>query len=64
MDSSRSRNSILDWLLAASIAAAVLAWLAGIDFHIGGIAVRSHSPLRVLIVTAVLAAMRWRGGKQ
>ena len=62
MDSSRSRNSILDWLLAASIAAAVLAWVAGIDFHVGGLALRSHSPLRILIVTAILAAIRWRVG--
>ncbi|HEX6163707.1 MAG TPA: glycosyltransferase family 39 protein [Vicinamibacterales bacterium] len=62
MDSSRSRNSILDWLLAASIAAAVLSWLAGIDFEIAGIAVRSHSPIRILVVAAVLAAIRWRFG--
>ena len=62
MDSSRSRNSILDWLLAASIAAAVLVWLAGVDLHIGGMAIRSHSPLRVLIFTVVVAAIRWRFG--
>ena len=62
MDSSRSRNSILDWLLAVSIAAAVLAGLAGIDFHVGGISIRSHSPIRVLAVATVLAAIRWRLG--
>ena len=62
MDSSRSRNSILDWLLAVSIAAAVLAGLAGIDFQVGGISIRSHSPIRVLAVATVLAAIRWRLG--
>ena len=62
MDSSRSRNSILDWLLAASVAAAVLSWLAGIDFHVGGLAIRSHGPIRVVVIAAVVAAIRWRLG--
>jgi hypothetical protein len=62
MDSSRSRNSILDWLLAASIAAAILSWLAGIEFQIGSLEIRSHSPFRILAVTAVLAVIRWRIG--
>ncbi|HYE87190.1 MAG TPA: glycosyltransferase family 39 protein [Vicinamibacterales bacterium] len=62
MESSRTRNSILDWLLAASLALAVLAALAGIDFRIGTLAVRSHSATRLLVATAVLLLLRWRMG--
>lgn len=62
MDSSRTRNSILDWLLAASIAVAVLVAAVGIDFRIAGLPVRSHSAARVLAVAAILALVRWRLG--
>src|SRR5688572_13121059 len=62
MESSRRRNSILDWLIAATLAIAAISGLAGIDLTIGGVSLRSHGPLRVLAVTAVLAVIRWRTG--
>ncbi|HJU44799.1 MAG TPA: glycosyltransferase family 39 protein [Vicinamibacterales bacterium] len=62
MDSSRRRNSILDWLIAATLATAAISGLAGIDLTIGGISFRSHGALRVLAVAAVVAAIRWRLG--
>lgn len=62
MDSSRTRNSILDWLLAASLAFAVLSAVADVDFRIAGLPVRSHGAWRVLVVTALLAVARWRSG--
>jgi hypothetical protein len=60
MESSRTRNSILDWLIAATLAFAAISSLAGIDADIGGINLRSHSAWRVLILAAVLIAVRWR----
>ena len=60
MESSRRRNSILDWLIAATLATAAISALAGINFTIGGLTVRSHGALRVLVVAAVLVAIRWR----
>ena len=62
MESSRTRNSILDWLIAATLAIAVISGLAGIDVTVGGISFRSHGPLRVLAVAAVLLVVRWRLG--
>ena len=62
MESSRRRNSILDWLIAATLAIAAISGLAGIDLTIGGVFLRSHGPLRVLVVAAVLVAIRWRLG--
>ena len=62
MESSRTRNSILDWLLAASLALAVVVGLAGIDFTIAGANVRAHSVLRVLAGSAGLALLRYRLG--
>jgi len=62
MESSRTRNSILDWLLAASVAFAVLVVLAGVDFRIGSLSVRANSPLRVLAATGILVAIRLRFG--
>ena len=60
MESSRTRNSILDWLIAATLAIAAISALAGIDVDLGAISLRSHSAWRVLIVSAVLIAIRWR----
>ena len=57
-----TRNSILDWLLAATVAIAAISGLAGIDSEIGGLSVRSHGPLRVLALGAVLIAIRLRMG--
>ena len=62
MDSSRTSNSILDWLLAASIAAAILVYAAGIDFRLAGVTVRSHSAVRVLAAVAALFLVRQRLG--
>ena len=62
MESSRTRNSILDWLLAATLAIAVISGLAGIDFEIGGVSFRSHSAWRVLVLSAIVVAIRrWMG---
>jgi hypothetical protein len=62
MESSGTRNSILDWLLAATLAIAVISGLAGIDVDLGGLSLRSHSAFRVLVVAGVLLAARvWRG---
>jgi len=52
----------LDWLLAGTLALAAIVAAVGIDFEIGGISVRSHSALRVLVVAAVLAWVRLRMG--
>jgi hypothetical protein len=62
MESSRTRNSILDWLLAASLALAVLVALAGVDFRIGALSVRAHSAWRVLAATGILVSIRLRFG--
>lgn len=62
MDSSRTRNSILDWLLAGSIAFAILAALAGVDLRVGALSIRAHNPLRILAATGILAAIRLRFG--
>ena len=62
MESSRRRNSILDWLIAATLAFAALSGTAGVDVEIGGVALRSHSAIRVLIVAVILIAVRWRIG--
>jgi hypothetical protein len=58
----RRLNALVDWLLAASLAAAVIVALAGIDFRLGGLSISSHSAWRVLGVTAVLLLVRWRLG--
>jgi hypothetical protein len=60
MESSRTRNSILDWLIAATLAFAAISGLAGIDADFGGVSVRSHSAWRILILAIVLIAARWR----
>jgi hypothetical protein len=62
MESSRTRNSILDWLLAASLALAVLVALAGVDFRIGALSIRAHGALRVLAATGILVSIRLRFG--
>lgn len=51
-----------DWLLAASLALAVVVAVAGIDFKIGPIAIRSHSAARVLAISLGLGVVRWRIG--
>lgn len=60
MESSRTRNSILDWLIAATLAFAAISGLAGIDIAFGAASLSSHGAWRVLIVAAVLIAIRWR----
>jgi Dolichyl-phosphate-mannose-protein mannosyltransferase len=60
MESSRTRNSILDWLIAATLAFAAISGLAGINVDFGGISLSSHSAWRVLALTGVLIAIRRR----
>ena len=60
MESSRTRNSILDWLIAATLAVAAISELAGIDVDLDAFALRSHSAWRLLIVSATLVVIRWR----
>lgn len=53
---------VVDWLLAASIALAIVVALVGIDVKVGGVALKSHSAGRVLVASLVLFALRWRMG--
>jgi hypothetical protein len=53
---------IVDWLLAISIALAVVVAIVGIDFKIGALSIRAHSAIRVGAVSIVLIAVRWRMG--
>jgi hypothetical protein len=62
MESSRTRNSILDWALAAALALAIVVFMVGIDFRLGDLTVRSHSAGRVLIGVAVAGVLRYRFG--
>lgn len=62
MESSRRRNSILDWLIAATLAFAAISVLAGIDVNLGPFALRSHGGLRVLVIAIIAIAIRWRMG--
>jgi len=62
MLSSRTRNSILDWLLAATLAFAVVSGLAGIDVEVGGARLRSNSAWRALVPWVILVAIRIRLG--
>lgn len=55
-------SAIADWLIAASLALAVIAAIAGVDFKIGAIGIRAHSAVRVLVVSLVLLGIRWRLG--
>jgi hypothetical protein len=70
MDSSESRNSTtaehkdgalplaLDWLGAAAIVFTVMGATAGIDFRLGGVAIRSHSAERGLIAVGIVWGIR------
>src|SRR5690349_10986048 len=62
MDSSRTSNSILDWLLAASMALTILVATAGIDFSLAGVTVRSHSWVRMAAGVVALVLVRHRFG--
>ena len=62
MESSRTRNSILDWLIAATIAFAAISGTAGVDLELGTLSLRSHSAIRVLAIAVILIAVRWRSG--
>ena len=44
------------------IALAVVVAVAGIDFKLGAVSIRSHSAVRVLAASIVLAVVRWRIG--
>jgi len=62
MESSRTRNSILDWLIAATVAFAAISGTAGVDLELGTLSLRSHSAIRVLVIAVILIAVRWRTG--
>ena len=62
MESSRTRNSILDWLLAATLAFAAISSVAGIEVEIGGVSFRSQSAWRMLVLSAILVVIRRRMG--
>lgn len=53
---------MVDWLLAGSLALAVVVAVAGLDFEVGGLSIRSHSAVRVLAIALVLGFIRWRIG--
>jgi len=55
-------GGVIDWLFAASLGIAVVVETVGVDLHFGGMSLRSHSAIRVLIVSVVLLAIRWRLG--
>jgi hypothetical protein len=55
-------SALVDWLLAAAIAIAVLVTLAGIDVRLAGVTVRSHSAVRVAAGAAALFLVRRRLG--
>lgn len=62
MDSSKTWNSILDWLLAASLALTIVVATAGIDFRLAGLSVRSHGWARVAAAAIVLVLVRRQVG--
>jgi hypothetical protein len=71
MESSRRRDSTtatsfstgaLDWAIAATTALAVIVALAGVDFEVGGLTIRSHSAIRVAAVVVILVLLRLRAG--
>lgn len=62
MESSRTRNSILDWLIAAILAFVAISATAGVELELGPISLQSHGALRVLAVAGVAIAIRWRTG--
>jgi len=55
-------SALLDWLLAGAIAITVIVATAGIDFHLAGVTVRSHSWVRMLAGTMALLLVRQRFG--
>jgi hypothetical protein len=62
MNASKTSNSILDWPLAASVALTILIALAGIDFRVAGVTVRSHSAARAAAAVVALFLVRHRFG--
>jgi len=57
-------SAVLDWLVASSIAVAIVVGFAGIDMKIGGVAIRAHSAVRIGILSLALLTVRWRIGIQ
>jgi hypothetical protein len=55
-------TAIVDWLLAMSVALAIVVAIVGIDVKVGGMSLRAHSAIRVLVVSMALLAIRWRMG--
>jgi Dolichyl-phosphate-mannose-protein mannosyltransferase len=54
--------SLLDWAIAAALALTVLVFLVGVDIHLAGVTVRSHSAIRVLAGAVALVLVRVRFG--
>jgi len=54
--------SLLDWAIAAALALTVLVFLVGVDVHLAGVTVRSHSAARVLAGAVALVLVRVRFG--
>jgi hypothetical protein len=53
---------LLDWAIAAALALTVLVFLVGVDIHLGGVTVRSHSAMRVIAGVVALVLVRvWLG---
>jgi hypothetical protein len=55
-------GGLLDWAIAAALALTVLVFLVGVDVHLAGVTVRSHSAARVLAAAAALVLVRLRFG--
>jgi len=53
---------LLDWAIAAALALTVLVFLVGVDIHLAGVTVRSHSAIRVLAGGVALVLVRWQFG--
>ena len=49
---------LLDWAIAAALALTVLVFLVGVDIHLGGVTVRSHSAMRVIAGVVALVLVR------
>lgn len=53
---------LLDWLIAATIALAIVVALAGIDVKIGRFSIHAHGAARIAIASFVVLVARWRLG--
>lgn len=54
--------TLLDWVVAASIAVLVIVATVGVDVRIAGVPVRAHDPIRIVAAVVLLAVVRMRLG--